>query len=227
MASPALAAVELGGQVVGSDVLHDPPTVDVTAPSGVVTSGGPVLTVQWSYSQPQGDPQEWYRVLAQNDARTVTYYDSGWIKSTAQQLAVDVDAENIPADTTDLTWVVQVRGPEQIGTGDVARYQAEDASPIDLQWGVPHCTILQPTDQEVVTTPGSITVSWSFSDDRAGKTQGWYRVYIRYRDSQQTVYDTGWVASADTSVTLPVELLDGSAYDVVVQLKNNEGIRSD
>jgi hypothetical protein len=223
--SLALGGYAFGTEPLAGDPLHDPPTVVVTAPTGTVSTGGPVLTVEWDYAQPQGDAQEWYRVLAQNDAGTTTFYDSGWLPGTDASLGVDVDAEEIPHDSSDLTWMVQVRGPEGIGTGTVARYQVEDDEAIVIDWGDPAAAITAPGDGGVVDELTGLDVSWTFTD--AGKTQSAYRVRLLLHDSSLVEHDTGWVASAATSYEVPITLRDGSVYDVEVQLKNNHGIRSD
>jgi hypothetical protein len=41
-----------------------------------------------------------------------------------------------------------------------------------------------------------------------------------------TLYDSGWVTSAATSLLLPVQLLNRRSYVVYVQLQNSEGVRS-
>lgn len=223
----ALGAFAFATEPSASDPLHDPPVVTITAPTGTVTTGGPDLTAQWTFTQAQSDEQEWYRVLLTNDGGTTTYYDSGWLSGTAASLAVDIDAEEVPADTTDLTVQVQARGPEAIGTGTVARYQTSDTEAIELQYGVPHCTITAPVDGAIWADADSVNVEWTFVDDRAGKTQGWYRIRLFSAGTGLLLVSTGWTASAVTSRDVDYYLQDGSIVDVEVQLKNNEGIRSD
>lgn len=224
---PALATYSLGTEPVGTSILHDSPVVTLTAPVGTLTTGGPTVDVTWTFSQPQGDVQEWWKVTFTDDAGTTVYYDSGWQQGAVESHVVDLDAEEVPVDSTDVTCHVYVRGPEAIGTGTVARYEDNNESAIVLEWGVPHCTITSPTNGQIITLATNLPVSWTFSDDRGGKTQGWYRVQLRYADSDLVVYDTGWVAGTDLNTTLPYLLTDGTSYEVVVQLKNNEGVRSD
>lgn len=222
----ALGAHAVGTEPVAGDPLHDPPTVVVTT-IGTVSAGGPFLTVAWTYDQPQEDAQEWYRVEILDDALAVTHYDSGWRESDATNHVIDVDAENIPHDSTDVTARVSVRGPEDIGTGLVDRYTAEDTDPYVIQFGEPHCTITLPVTGAIQETTDGIDVEWTFGDDRGGKVQGWYRVRLLLTGTSLVVHDTGWVAGADTSYSIPVQLNDGSQYTVEVQLKNDSGIRSD
>lgn len=214
------------GRIYG--VLHDKPTVAVSAPAGTVSTGGPSLTASWLYSQAQGHPQSKYRVLFTDSADTVTYYDSGWLYGTDATHTVNFDDEQIPADTTDIACKVQVQGQATVGVGVLEDPNAEDVSPFAIEWGVPHCTVLSPVDGQIITDPNGVTVQWSFSDDRAGKTQGQYRVMLRLPSSGTVLYDTGWVVdAAATSHVVDYYLADKASYDIVVQLKNNEGIRSD
>lgn len=215
-----------GFEPLAGDPLHDPVTVTVV-PLGSVSSGGPTLTVQWDYQQAQGDAQEWFRVLVLDDALAVTYYDSGWLESALEQHTVDVDAEGIPHESTDLTVRVMVRGPEAIGVGAVKRYQASADDPFEVHWGTPHCTITDPADGAVYAEPSGLTVQWSFSDDDGSNTQSQYRARLLLAGSGLVEHDSGWIVGSETSYEFPVNLRDGSQYRVEVQLKNNHGVRSD
>lgn len=223
---PALATYSLGTEPVGSSILHDPPTVATTAPTGTITAGGPTVTAQWTFSQPQGDDQEWYRVRFTNDAGTTEYYDSGWLSGTDTSLVVDLVAEGVPTDSTDVTVHTYGRGPEAIGTGTVARYEATDSEPFAIEWGVPHCTVTSPTAGQIITTT-SITPAWTFSDDRGGKTQSAFRVQLLEADSGIELHDSGWTVSGATSYAVPLLLRDLSSYELQIQLRNNHGVESD
>ena len=212
----------------GSDPLHDPPTVNVTAPTGTVTTGGPTLTLSWDFDQPQGDDQEWYRVRLVDDADAITYYDSGWLAGTNTSHVVDIDLVEVPSETSDITTKIQVRGPQAIGTGELARYQAEDLEAFALQYGIPHCTITSPADGSVWTDNDSVDVEWTFTDTGAGgKTQGWYRVRLFVDETGQLMATSRWVESAAGSHSVDYYVQDGSTINIEVQLKNTEGIRSD
>ena len=220
----AIGASALGVWPLAGGILHDPPTVAVSAPSGTVSTGGPVLPVVWAYSQAQGDPQEWFRVVVCSDDGETVYFDSGWLEGDDGSFDVDVDAEGVPHDSDDVTWRVFVRGPVRIGDGEKARYQAEDSSPVTMAWGDPQCTIVEPADGDLITSPSGLTVKWSFDDD--GKTQSAYRVRLLYAESGAVAFSTGWVQSSDTELELDFLLRDATVYRVEVQLKNNHGIRS-
>ena len=47
--STTLGTYPLGTEPLAGSILHDPPEVTVLAPTGVISTGGPGVTVQWSY----------------------------------------------------------------------------------------------------------------------------------------------------------------------------------
>lgn len=216
----------LGTWPLGGMVLHDPPTVTVTGPTGTITTGGPYLTVAWDYVQAQGDPQEWYRVQIVDDADAVIYHDTGWVEDDAATYQADVGQEpGVPGYSTDLAAKVYVRGPLAIGTP--TRYQADDLQEFDLEFGDPHLTIVTPVADGLVFDSSKIVTEWTFTDDVAGKTQAYYRVRIKSTLTGQVLTSTGWVASAATAVDVPYLSQDGSKLTVEIQAKNSEGILSD
>lgn len=217
MIRETLGVGALGTQPVGSGILHDPAVVTVTT-IGTITTGGPDITIDWSFSQPQNDPQTHYRVEILNDALDTTYYDSGWLTGADLSHSVDVDAEGVPHESSDVTARVSVRAE---------RGEVTDQDPFIIDFGVPHCTITAPADESVQETLGGVSVSWTFTDDDGANTQGWYRVRLLLDESSLVIHDSGWVASAATTYNIPSVLNDGSSYRVEVQLKNNHGIRSD
>lgn len=195
---------------------YDNPTVVISAPADAasVTTGGPNLTVTWATSQAQSQAQATYRVEFLNDAGTTTYYDSGELSGTTTSLAVDLGANGVPTDTTD----IKVRVTTTV-TG--AQSAATDTNAFDVLWGVVTCTVLEPDPSDVVTTT-RVTVEWSFSSTRS-KTQAHYRVRLLTASGVQ-LYDSGWVASTSaTTYQVPIDLADNAHYQCGVQLKNNEG----
>lgn len=219
--SQALGAHALGTEPLAGDPLHDAPTVTVTT-IGTVTAGGPVMTVEWVYAQQQNDPQDAWRVEILNDALDTTYYDSGWLEGEDLSHDIDLDEEGVPHDSTDVTARVSVRNPLAFGGWEVS-----DVDAFIVEFGTPHCTITVPPASGTQATTDGIDVEWSFADDRPGKTQGAYRVRLLLAGTGLVVHDTGWVVSTDTSYSIPTVLNDGSQYTVEVQLKNDQGIRSD
>lgn len=223
--SLALGAHAFGSEPLAGDLLRDP--VSVSAVSlGVVTTGGPVLSLEWVYTQAQGEPQEQYRVRLMNDALTETYYDSGLLFGSDQVHEVDMDENEIPANTDDITFQIDVMGPESVGHGVESRSQASDTDAFEIAWGDPQATIIKPLNGQIVSTASGLDVEWSFSDDE-GKTQGAYRVRAILKDTGLTLFDSGWVESSATTFDLPVVLQDQWTYQVEVQLKNNHGLRSE
>lgn len=220
-----VGAHPIGGEPVAGDPLWDPPSVVVTFPTSGVSTGGPTLTPAWTYSQPQGKAQEQFRILVQNDAGTVTHHDTGWLSGAVGSYALDWDAIEAPTVSSDVQIVVRVRGPASIGTGTVARYEASDESEFSISWGNPQCAITGPVDGQIWTDGAGIDVAWTFTDP--GKTQTQYRVRILEPATSTVLYSTGWVASAATSVRIPIVLSDDTEVQVEVQLKNNHGMRSE
>ena len=97
--TPAVGSYEVGSEAVAGTTTYNTPTVTVTSQGSTVTTGGPDLTVTWTYSQADGKVQERYRVIVDNGSSTV-YYDSGHIVSAATSHTFDAVAEGVPADTT-------------------------------------------------------------------------------------------------------------------------------
>ncbi len=213
-----LGASALGTEPLAGNPLHDAPTVTVTT-IGAVTTGGPDLTVAWVFSQAQGDLQARYKLEILDDALAITHFDSGWLSGVNPNHTFDVDAENVPAESSDVTARVSVESPNG--------RRADDVDPYSIVWGVPHATIDAPLDLEVWTDLTGVDVAWTFTDDVGGKTQSEYRVRLILTGPGLVIWDTGWVVSASTTFTIPVIVNPGSKYTVEVQLRNNHGIRSD
>lgn len=226
MSFSAVGAAPFAREPLAGDPLHDPPTV-VVSTLGTVSAGGPTLAVDWTYAQEQGEAQQQFRVVLSDDAESTIFYDSGFLSGAVETWDIDIDAEGVPHDTSDITARVYVRGPGTIGQGTVARYEASDSEPFVLDWGVPHATILEPDNGEVWGDLEGVDVEWSFGDDDVGNTQAAYRVRLELPGIGLELWDTGWVVSTDTTYRIPVQLNPGSLYRVYVQLKNNHGIRSD
>ncbi len=218
----AMGAYALGMEPLAGDPLHDPPTVVVTT-LGTITTGGPGMTVAWTFDQVQADIQQKYRVEILDDALAIVHYDSGWLSGVTMTHLIDVDDTNIPADSTDVTARVSVEAPGLVPV----YHQASDVDAYQIEWGVPHATIDSPLDLEIWNDLTGVDVTWTFTDDRGGKTQAQYRVRLTLTGIGLVLWDTGWTVSTDVMYTIPVILNPGSNYTVEVQLRNNHGIRSD
>lgn len=220
-----LGSVDIGNQPLGSDVLHDLPQVTLPSFPSPVSTGGPKLLVDWTFTQAQGDPQTQYRVYWKKNQDIL--FDTGWQAGSQTQYELDVDAAPLLHGEETGYVHAEARGPASLGTGEVARWEASDEASCTLDWGDPHLTVTAPTADQVITDNDGLTVSWTMTDDKGGATQSAYRVWIKQPSTGQVLYDTGWVTSTATQVSVPFTFQDGASYDVYVQVKNNHGMRSD
>lgn len=217
--APALGTLPVAFAAIGATTIHDLPVAALIAPKGTLASGGPSVTVSWTYAQAQTDPQAWFRVLFTNDAGTVTHHDTGWLSGPDVSKVFNLVDVLPSTDTTDLAVTVQVRSDEgAFWQGSTGLQQ------FDLQWGVPTATITSPASGAVVTS-SPVTATWTYSDTRT-KPQGWYRLRLKYRDSGLYLYDTGFVAGAVTSALIDFTLSDLSRYTLELQVKNSESVPS-
>lgn len=213
----------LGIEALGGSTVDHLPTLSITS-SASITTGGPTFSFTWAYDQEEGVAQFQYRVRISNDADTTTYYDSGWLLGAVETLAVDLDAEEVPHQSTDVTVHVSVRSESYQDAAVPAYYEITDSLAFTIDWGDPVSVITDPSDGDVLTAATSNEVTWSFSDP--GKTQSAYRVRVKRASSGEVVYSSGWQSGADTSFTIPFIFNDGSEYIIGVQTKNNHGVRS-
>ena len=216
--TPAVGSYEVGSEAVAGTTTYNTPTVNVTSQGSTVTTGGPDLTVTWTYSQADGKVQERYRVIVDNGSSTV-YYDSGYIISAATSHTFDAVAEGVPADTTSSALRVTVQAIAQ----DVAQYGSDDQA-FDIQWGGVTGTITAPADLAVLSTT-STTVTWSFGSTRS-KTQSGYQVRLLGAASGIELFTSGLVTGAGTSYAVPYTLSDSSSYTVELILYNTESVPS-
>lgn len=217
----SLGTSALGLASLGAGPLHDPPTVSVSTPTGTVSSGGPGVSVAWLYTQAQNDTQAQYRIVVKKTG--TVQYDTGWLLGSSSVHIVDWDANEIDGDGA-FTADVYVRGPDAIGAGGVARYEAFDTTSFTMAFGSPELTITAPADSSIHLDPDSVDVSWTFVD--AGHTQSAYRVALASVETEEELYSTGWVTSTDQTVQIPYTFADNTAIRVKVQNKNENGMRS-
>lgn len=230
-----LNLTKLGGSALGvtgiaGRPLHDSPSVSsISGTGGADTSANSV--VSWTYAQSQNDTQAQYRVRALDSGRSTTYYDSGWLTGTGTTHSVGMDAEGIPTTTTTaINWQVDVRSDDYLSEQATSRYEGSSNNDTSYAWGDPQCTIdtiegVAPIgDAITIEQATNITVGWSLSD--GVNTQYSYRVKVEDAASGIVRTDSGWVPSTDTTYDVPFTFSDGSRYNIVVQLKNNYGVRS-
>lgn len=196
-------------------------TVTATAPSGTSSTGGPSLTVTWTYGGGENsDTQAAFRVEVLDSTLTTTYYDSGVVVSSGTSHVIsDITATSIPGDSAAGALRVRVTCYSVIGASTTS-----SAVSFALQWGVVTATVTSPVAGQVLTGT-SITPSWTFGSTRS-KTQQKYRVRLLTGDGAVALYDSGWVTSSATSHAIPTALADGNFYKVGVQLMNTEGMKS-
>lgn len=196
------------------------PTATVTSPTSgqIITAGGSVLGISWTYSQTQGVAQASYRVQLFDNA--VQFYDTGVISGPATSASFDLVALGQSAHTdSDLlsvtVTVVSADGPTFTGSGSQS---------FKLRWGVPSVVDTSPTPGAIITT-GSITAGWTFSDTR-GNAQAAYRVRLWITGTGALSYDSGFIAGAAATYPIPFVLSDGTGYTLGVSVRNTNGIPS-
>ncbi len=219
-----IGAAVIGAPVIGgAGTVNSPPSVTSVAATTTANTGAR-STVSWLYSQPQGRPQASYRVRAQDSGGSTTYFDSGWLNGADTAYTFDIDEAGVPTNGSTIRWVVGARDT----FGGVSSDATGNAT---YSWGNPQCTIstiegVAPVSARVtVTTANDVTVGWSFAD--GSNTQSAYRLILRQAATDFVLFDSGWVASTATSADIPYILTNGSSYEVLVELKNNYGVRSD
>tara|TARA_R100000458_G_C8276957_1_gene252358 strand:+ start:395 stop:823 length:429 start_codon:yes stop_codon:yes gene_type:complete len=141
-----------------------------------------------------------------------------------------MDTEGIPTTTTTaIKWVIDVRADEYL-TASADRHETSANANTSYAWGNPQCTVntiesIAPVgDAVTITTATDITVAWGFSD--GGNSQSAYRVQLRTAADDVVLSDSGWVSSSATTYDIPFTFSASTQYEVVVQLKNNYGVRS-
>jgi hypothetical protein len=152
------------------------------------------------------------------------------VAGAAGSRVVALDAEGVPTTTTTaIKWVVDARSDDW-GDADDTRYEVQGSANTSYVWGNPLCTVNTIEGAAVsggevsISTATDVTVAWGFSD--GGNSQSAYRVQCRQAADDIVITDSGWVASAATTFDLPMIMTHGSRYEIVVQLKNNYGVRS-
>jgi hypothetical protein len=216
---PAIGTTALGGE---TGITHDPPVVASVAASTAADLSAN-STVTWAYTQPQGRPQDQYRVQGKNSAGSTTYYDSGWLSGAVTAHTVSLDDEGIPVAAVN-KWVVSA-----IDT--VGSISSEVSANVTYAWGNPQVTmstvegVTVPVDGRMtITQAANVTLAWSFSD--GGNTQSAYRVRVLDSGTDIELHTSGWVSGAGTTYDIPFTFTHGMTYELRLQVKNNYGVRS-
>ena len=223
MSALAVSAVGVKAIAGSAPTLGTAPTttgVDATLTANVDA----LSTVSWTFNSSDGKSQGAYRVQAQNSAGATTYWDSGWRTGSDVSLAVDMDANAIPAAQV-IKWVVSTRDTSQIHAPEVSANKT-------YAWGTPTVTITtlegvaKPADDQMTITQATdVTLAWSFSD--GANTQAQYRVRVVDPDATEFIhFDSGWTTGSGTSFDIPFTFMSGQNYSIRLQAKNNFGLRS-
>lgn len=215
--------IELGGGPIAVTPLAAPefltdPEVVVEDP-GVLNTGGPVVRFDWDFVQAEGLPQAFYRLRLVDTATDKVVYSTGIRDGSRAYWELDWDAEELDTQTSDLAVRVDAF-VEHLGV----LYPAHQVLPIEVDFGDPQCTILEPG--EIVQVTDGVDVKWLFEDE-GGRTQSAFRVRLIVVASGVVLHDSGWVQSEESTYHVPALLSHGVRYAVEVQLKNNHGMRSE
>jgi len=167
------------------------------------------ITFSWVFTDPSPtDVQTAYRVLVEDNDLNTVIVDSGKIAS-----AVPSGVVNIPVGGKDinLRWRLTLWDSDDVaGPQSSAQLFSVTDSPTP--------TITTPASAAVLTTAIPV-ISWTPGLGGV-KYQKSFRVIIS--QGSNTVYTTGWVSSALTTITVPVGyLMNSSSYTITVYVRDN------
>ncbi len=206
----------------GSSTPNTPQWVTSTQPytHGGAADVGAALTLDWSFSDPDpGDTQSSWALSRQIGAGTVQYWrssDSTW-QATEQQNA---------GSSTQVTFAAGwAAGTDAAYTWKVRVWDSANTPSADYSNGltlIPSTkvdpAITSPTPGGVVNTE-RVTVTWTATE----QTQR--RVRLLTSGGTQR-HDSGFQADTTKTYTVPYTLDNGTAWQVEVTTKNNEGLTS-
>lgn len=167
------------------------------------------VTFTWKFTDPSPyDSQSAYQIVVTNVNDGSTVVDSGKVTSTAQSatLAIPVGGKDV-----DLYWKLTLWDSDDVAGPASAPQVFYVTDP-------PAPAITSPANAAVLTT-GNPTISWT-TGIGGTKTQAAYRVLVT--QGSNVMYSSDWVASQNTSHTLPVGYLSNSQqYTFRVEIKDN------
>lgn len=190
----------------------------VNTDSGSARDVAATLLLDWIFRDDDpGDTQKDYALRKQEGAGSFEYWrasDSTWqaaeVKNASGTTAVTLPTSwGVDADPNHSYWV------KTWDQGDVASVYS--AALIYTPSALVAPTITAPTAAQVLTGQ-TLTVTWTVAQQTA------YR--LRVFTGGVAVYDSGFVQSAVTSVLVPYNLIDNTAWQVQLNTKNNEGLAS-
>lgn len=186
------------------------------SPNGSVT-GNTTPTLSWQHNDPNGDAQTAARIWLWETASTtpVSGYDPKELSQAGQTHTVTETLTDSPA--TGYSWEVATLGTAGPGYGPKSAIATFTVSE------VPTIAITAPTPSEVLSLP-SYLVEWDFT----GGTQQDYRLVVYAADNDTIVYDSGIVASAAESATIPPGFLqNGNTYFVQVIARDTFSVQGE
>lgn len=196
-----------------------PYTPEITTPTnGTTADVASGLTIAWTFEDDDPlDSQASYALRRQIGAGAFSYWNAGtstWGAGEVFNLS-GTSSVTLPSSwgaDSDATHSYSVRVRDQAAlTSDYSAVVTVTPSAKD------NPTISSPAHGGTVTT-SQVTVTWTVT------TQTAYR--LQMTSGGVSLYDSGWVSSAITSFTIPVNLTDGTAYSVTLTTRNDEGLTS-
>lgn len=198
------------------------PSIPTWVTAAAYYNGGPAnvnaaLLLAWTFADPDpGQTQGSYALSRQVGAGTVQYWrasDQTWQASEVQNTSStsSVTLASGWAAGADAQYAYKVKVWDSTGTPSVG-YSA----PLVLIPSVPvDPTVTAPTAAQVINTD-TVTVTWTVAEQRG------YRIVLNTNPATVAAWDSGWVNSTVTSVTVPYRLGNGTAWTVTLQTLNNE-----
>ncbi len=213
---------DLGGfsdwSVAWDFTLSHPPTALPTAPAdnavSMYTTGDTFFA--WQFSDTEStDSQTAYQVVVVRTDTGATVHDTGKVSSSVNGVWIDLAGtlRGLP-----LQWQVSLwdEDDNQGAFSNARLFTVMDN---------PSINITSPSNGDTLASPIP-TVVWTFSADN-GRTQRAYRVQIFdiNPDPPESVADSGWIISADSSHVFLANVLENLGnYRIVVDVQDNTGL---
>lgn len=201
-------------------VTHPPVGGNLAPNNGQIVIYGSFGAVNFTWSFTDSSPYDFqtaYQIVVENANDGSVLVDSGKISAVLPLGNNDGSGSvNLPTTAKDipLRWRVYLWDSDDV-RGAASAYSAFYIT------DAPAPTITSPAFNAVLTT-GSPTIAWT-PGLAGGKTQTNFRVLVTTADQQ--VYDTGWVAGADSSFVIPPGYLRNTTfYTVVVGIRDSLGL---
>jgi hypothetical protein len=203
----------------GQALTYAPFTPTWVNTSGQAADVAATLPLVWTFADSDpGDTQGSFAISRQIGAATIAYFrasDSTWQPAEVQNTSATSSRTLAAAwgAGTDLPHTYRVKVWDAGGTPS----GYSDALVV-IASVVVNPAIVTPTPAQVLTGD-SVTLTWTAAEQTA------YRITLSIT-SGALLYDSGWVSGTVLTFTVPVTLLNGGAYTVTLETRNNEGLPS-